>query len=540
MKKIILWSEWSIATKILFLFLGLSVISMGITGYISIANIRNLGSYAEDTSASLGEQAINDSTVHLNRLGEDIIKQKSRDVAKQVEMYLAARPEMTIEQMRADQELRNIVVQPVGKTGYTTLIDPVEAIIIIHKFPGQEKNLDPLKSTLPTFWNLLKSSAETTASAGYYDWLEVDGSINQKYASIVSINTSYKSSLTLWATTYITEFSMPAEQTKEEINAAIRVSSDYINKNVTDTQDVFFIAFSLLVVTVIGLALLMSRVITSPIKDLMKGAEAVGKGNLDYQLNVKSKDELGDLADSFNKMASDLKSYTEQLENTAAENIQKEKKRQENLRFYMSKVVQAQEAERKRIARELHDDTIQSLVVIARKLDDLSAGNPQVNAAGIRDEVRQMIEVIRRFSQELRPSILDDLGLIPAVKWLVSDFEKNYKIIVETEITGTQRQLPPESELVMFRIIQESLTNIGKHSKATDVTIKIHFTDTHFKVIIQDNGTGFDVPQKMSDLARAGKLGLVGIRERAELLGGKFDIETRPGQGTTLIIEVPS
>jgi two-component system sensor histidine kinase DegS len=540
MKKIFLWSEWSIATKILFLFLGLSVISMGITGYISIANIRNLGNYAEDTSASLGEQAINDSTVHLNRLGEDIVKQKSTDVAKQVEMYLAARPEMSIEEMRADQELRKIVVQPVGKTGYTTLIDPEKAVIIIHKFPGQEKNLDSLKSTLPTFWNLLKSSAGVPSAAGYYDWLEVDGAINQKYASIVSINTSYKSSLTLWATTYITEFSMPAEQTKQEINAAIQVSSAYINKNVTDTQDVFFIAFSLLVITVIGLALLMSRVITSPIKELKQGAEAIGKGNLNYELMVKSKDELGDLADSFNKMASDLKTFTEQLRNTATENIQKEKKIQENLRIYMSKIVQAQEAERKRIARELHDDSIQSLIVVSRKLDDLSSGNSQVTADGIRDEVLKIIEVIRRFSQELRPSVLDDLGLIPAVKWLVSDFEKNYRIIVGTEITGTPRQLPPESELVIFRIIQESLANIGKHSGATDVSLKIDFSDGHFKFIIQDNGTGFKLPNKMSDLARGGKLGLLGIRERVELLGGNFNIETGPGQGTTLIIEVPS
>jgi signal transduction histidine kinase len=92
----------------------------------------------------------------------------------------------------------------------------------------------------------------------------------------------------------------------------------------------------------------------------------------------------------------------------------------------------------------------------------------------------------------------------------------------------------------MFRIIQERLNNIGKHSGATNVAIKIDFTDTHFKVVIQDNGTGFDIPQKMSDLARAGKLGLVGISERVELLGGKFDIETGEGKGTTLTIEVPS
>jgi two-component system sensor histidine kinase DegS len=333
---------------------------------------------------------------------------------------------------------------------------------------------------------------------------------------------------------------MPAELTKEEINKAIQDSSIYINKNVTDTQNYFFIAFSVLVIVVIVLGLLLSRLITRPIQDLMKGAEAIGKGNLDYTLKVNNNDELGDLADSFNKMASELKTYTEQLKSTAIENVNKEKKIQENLRIYMSKIVQAQEAERKRIARELHDDTIQSLVVVSRKLDDLSSGNSKYSAGDIRDDIRQIIEDIRHFSQELRPSILDDLGLIPALKWLVSDFEKNYKILVETEITGTQRQLPPESELVMFRIIQESLTNIGKHSRASDVSINVVFSDGYFKVIIQDNGIGFELPGKISDLARIGKLGLVGIRERAELLGGKFNIESRPGKGTTLTIEVPS
>ena len=538
MRKIVNWSEWGIATKILFMFLALLIVSMLVIGLVTNYNIRNLGSYAIDTSTTLGQRAINDSTSHLNQLGEDIIIQKSRDVAKQVEMYFATRPPMSIEEMRNDPELRDIVVQTVGTTGYTTLIDPVNEIIVIHKFLGQEKDLKPLKNLLPVFWTLLKVSAGGR-TAGYYKWLEVDGSINQKFAGIEPVKTVDGKTLNLWATTYITEFSMPAEQTKEDILAGIRESSNHINQNMNDIQDLFFIIFTVLVIVVIGLALLLSRVITSPIKALKQGAEAVGKGNLGYKIAVKNKDELGDLANSFNNMAAALKTYTEQLKSTAAENIDNERKIQENLRIYMRKVGQAQEDERKRISRELHDDSIQALVVVSRELDDIATGDAKITPKDIRKEIRKIIEGLRRFSQELRPSILDDLGLIPAVKWLTSDLIKNYGIEVNTEITGPQRNLPQETELMLFRIIQEALTNIRRHSQATRATVRLEFSDRNITVIVQDNGKGFEKTHGVSDLARTGKLGLAGMRERAELLGGTIHVETKPGRGTTLTVDVP-
>jgi PAS domain S-box-containing protein len=142
-----------------------------------------------------------------------------------------------------------------------------------------------------------------------------------------------------------------------------------------------------------------------------------------------------------------------------ARDITQEKRAQENLRLYVQKISQAQEAERKRIARELHDDTAQSLVVVSRHLDDLASGNSKLSPKDIREEVRKILEGVRHFSQELRPSILDDLGLIPALKWLAADLTENHGINVKTEITGNQRQLPPEAELTLFRITQEALNN---------------------------------------------------------------------------------
>ncbi len=539
MKKGIGWNRWSITTKILVVFLGLSAIAMGAIGYIALVNIKALGNYAIETSTALGESAIQDSTTHLNQLGEKIIQQKARDVATQIETYLQSRGPMTLGEMRNDEALRRIVVQSVGITGYTTLIAPVESEIVIHKFTGQEKDISILKDELPSFWSLITASISREETSGYYDWLEVDGTITQKYASITPVENPSGITLTLWATTYIDEFSMPAKETAEDIGAAIIESSNYINNSVENIKNVFILLFTVLVMIIIGLALLLSRVITSPILELKKGAEAIGRGHLDYTLNIKNKDELGDLAKSFNKMSLDIKKYIKELENTASENIAQEKKLQENLRLYSQKVGEAQEAERKRIARELHDETVQALVVVSRHLEDLALGETDLTIADIRKEIQKILEGVRQFSQQLRPLILDDLGLIPAVQWLASDLANNYKIHVATEITGKSRTLSSATELMLFRIIQEALTNVGKHAQAKNVTIKIDFADNSIKVTIKDDGKGFVLPGGVSDFTHTGRLGLAGMQERAQLMGGILDIKSELGKGTHLTVEVP-
>ena len=538
MKKIFAWYQWSIFTKLLTTFLALSVIIMIVMSTIAIINIRTLGTYAVKIATDLGESAIEDSTSHLISLGEEIIKQKAKDVAKQVEMYFTVHSNVTIDDMRNDPELRAIVVQSVGVTGYTTLIDPANEVIVIHKFPEQEKDITPLKDILSSFWNLIISSI-THETSGYYDWLEVDGSINQKYASIVPVTNGTGYTLTIWATTYIDEFSAPAEETKEEINTAILETSNYLKENIARVQDVFIIAFTILVVCIIGLTLLLSHVITSPIIALKQGAEAIGQGKLDYKLKINSKDELGDLANEFNKMAAALKSYLEELTRKSEENIIKEKRIQDNLRLYAQKVSEAQESERKRIARDLHDDTVQSLVVIARHLDDIASGQSQLSISDLREKVSNIIKEVRHFSQELRPSILDDLGLIPSVEWLASDLINNYKIKVETKISGEFTTLPSQSELILFRIIQEALTNVRKHSEATLAQVILHYASDFMRVTIKDNGKGFDIPSAKEDLTWEGKLGLTGMYERAQLLRGTLTIQSHPGEGTTITLEVP-
>jgi signal transduction histidine kinase len=537
MKKIFKWSEWSLATKILVIFLSLLVISMSVIVSLAIVNIRDLGTFANNTSYTLGESAIRDSTTHLNRLGEEMIKQKAQDVASQVNLYLKAHPVMSVWDMREDEELRSIIVQQVGIEGYTTLIDSINYVIIVHKYRERETNISSKKEYLPSFWSLLVASSSGQPTSGYYDWEEVEGTMRQKFAAIVPIENA-GGGLTLWATTYIDEFTKPAEDTTREIKESIAYSSSYIANNVKEMENTFAVIVTALVIVVIALALLWSKLITQPILELKKGAEAIESGKLDYKLKVKSKDELGELAETFNRMASALIRYTDELKSTAQENINQEKRIQDNLRSYATLISQAQETERKRIARDLHDETAQALVVISRHLEDLSAGKSKLTAGEIREEVRKVLEGVRRFSQELRPSILDDLGLIPAVKWLTSDLVKTNGINVETIVTGNSHKLNSQTELMLFRIIQEALTNVRKHAQATQVQIKIEFLENSLKLSVQDNGKGFLSPDKLSDLAGKGKLGLLGMQERVQLMGGVLTIESLPQHGTVLKIEV--
>ncbi len=228
-----------------------------------------------------------------------------------------------------------------------------------------------------------------------------------------------------------------------------------------------------------------------------------------------------------------------------ARDVTEEKRMRENLRFYLQQVTRAQEEERKRIARELHDDTIQALVVLSRQLDDLAS-----KSKGLSKEERLLLERLwgqtsnimeglRRLSQDLRPAALDRLGLLPALEWLASDVEKHSGITVEVKTDGAERRVAPEAELVLFRIVQEALRNIWRHSQATSARVTVEFYDNQTRVTVKDDGKGFDLRSSMGDLTKDGRLGLAGMQERARLLGGSLKVESEPGKGTTVTIEAP-
>ncbi len=226
-----------------------------------------------------------------------------------------------------------------------------------------------------------------------------------------------------------------------------------------------------------------------------------------------------------------------------ARDVTEEKRMRENLQFYLRQINRAQEEERKRIARELHDDTIQYMVVLARQLDELASSSKglsdeeRLHLENLRQQINSIMEGVRRLSHDLRPATLDRLGLLPALEWLASQVPSG--VSVEVKAYGTERRLPAEVELVLFRIAQEALSNVRRHSQATKAEVKVEFEDKKTRITVKDNGKGFDLPETMGDLVKAGRLGLAGMQERIQLLNGSLKIESEPGRGTTVTVEAP-
>jgi PAS domain S-box-containing protein len=226
-----------------------------------------------------------------------------------------------------------------------------------------------------------------------------------------------------------------------------------------------------------------------------------------------------------------------------ARDVTEEKRMRENLHFYLQQITRAQEEERKRIARELHDDTMQYLVVLARELDELAYGSKAMSdeekarLENLRQQTTGIMEGVRRLSHDLRPATLDRLGLLPALEWLATQVPSG--INIEVKAYGIERRLPAEEELVLFRIAQEALSNVRRHSQATEAEVRVEFEDKKTRITIRDNGKGFILPETMGDLVKAGRLGLAGMQERIQLLNGSLKIESEPGKGTTVTVEAP-
>jgi signal transduction histidine kinase len=217
----------------------------------------------------------------------------------------------------------------------------------------------------------------------------------------------------------------------------------------------------------------------------------------------------------------------------------------ENLRFYVRQITDAQEDERKRIARDLHDDTAQSLIALSRRIDAVTTSDEVLTEAGLAEmeqlqqRIEDILQGIRRFSRDLRPSVLDDLGLLPALEGLLTDVREN-GIAAELEISGDGRRLSQDVELGLFRIVQEALNNVMRHAEASHVVVGVEFGDSRVRVAVRDHGQGFELLASTSDFAMIGRFGLLGIEERTQLLQGHFQVQSGLSKGTTVIVEVPA
>jgi len=229
-----------------------------------------------------------------------------------------------------------------------------------------------------------------------------------------------------------------------------------------------------------------------------------------------------------------------------ARDVTDERKMRNSMHFYLQKVLVAQEEERKRLARDLHDDTAQSLLLLTHRLDAL-ASDPknklskrvEEKLTSLHDLAVKTLDRLRLYAQELRPAILDDLGLEAALQWMADKIITEDWIDVDVHLDMQAHELSHEAQLTLFRIAQEALVNIKRHAQASEVVIRLEAAAGKLTMVITDNGKGFKVPMPLSELGSTDKLGLIGMQERAQLLSGSLNIQSELGKGTAIIVEVP-
>jgi two-component system, NarL family, sensor histidine kinase DegS len=228
-----------------------------------------------------------------------------------------------------------------------------------------------------------------------------------------------------------------------------------------------------------------------------------------------------------------------------ARDVTQEKLQQENVRAYIQQITRAQEEERKRISRDLHDDVSPDLIILIQKLDKLASAQRlklatvKENLEDIRSQAVKALEGLRATAQGLRPRIIDDLGLVAALEWIAEELERDEYIRTKVETRNMEKPLPPETQILLFRIAQEALNNIRKHARATNVIIRAEGGEKNVRMTVTDDGLGFEAPKKIEGMVSAGRLGLMGMHERAKLLNGSLQIKSTPGKGTVITVTLP-
>lgn len=241
-------------------------------------------------------------------------------------------------------------------------------------------------------------------------------------------------------------------------------------------------------------------------------------------------------------------SEIQQLQKELVEMADKVNEAQRSLHGYIGAITEAQEDERRRLARELHDDTLQALIALKQRvqlaqLAQEPTGPASPPEAAELDEIASMtektIDNLRRLTRAMRPAYLEDLGLVPALEMLAREAGESAGIPIEFHRQGTERRLPASNELAFYRIAQEALSNIVRHAQASKGSLTISFSTDAVQLLVSDDGLGFVVPAAPSAYAGSGHYGLLGLHERAELIGAALEIVSLPGKGTRITVSLP-
>jgi signal transduction histidine kinase len=312
----------------------------------------------------------------------------------------------------------------------------------------------------------------------------------------------------------------------------------------------FFLLALIFIATALIFSIGISRNIVSPIRSLTAATNRIGQGDLSVHVGNIGSDEIAVLGRSFDDMREQLAKSLESIQRQNSELEERVKSRTQQLEekqiantTLLKQLITSQEDERKRIARELHDESLQTLSAILMNIDmcllhpDLI--NP-VKVGAMKDTVMRVINEMSKVIQNLRPTVLDDLGFEAAIVWLVDRNLKDKNIRCYLNMGElVEERISPEMQITLFRIIQETTMNIARHSEAENVFINIRMDRNKLTVIIEDDGMGFDPTSALENLQTGRGLGIRGMKERATQVDGELNICSTVGEGTIVQCSVP-
>jgi len=689
---------FGLRAKILIPFLALSFISLGVISSLSLRSIYQISYVVRENSVTMGEEVERQSIAALEDLGRRLIQRRALNVSNEIRLFMRYHPNATISELKDSGELADIAVQRVGLTGYTMVYDKTGTVYFHNDPKLVGANLLKVGGEPVYFSSILERSFEGEAS-GYYDWEDDKGEVRAKYMHCIPVEGT---DLVVAASTYIDEYSAPVEDLLDQITAVVLATNQYIDEEVRKAQLMLIIVFGGMILIATGVIFLLSRAITRPILALTKGAEVIAKGELDYNIEADTGDEIQLLAEQFNDMAKALKeSYTD-LERKVEDRTRRERQRAEQLRTInevgrkISSIVKLDELlpyvgnllretfhyynvnifllepssgklalkalclsgqksvipvgvplevdqesivgwvaqtgepilandvsenpryravealretkselavpvriggkvigvldiesievdafgeadlftaqtladqlavaienarlyeetrqiavmeERNRMAREIHDTLAQGFSGIILQLEaaeqtlggEASAAERHLNQA--RSLARKSLAEARRSVWNLRPQALEQVSLVEALKQEADKFSQSVGVSAKFNVFGVRRDLQPDLETVLLRIGQESLTNVRKHAKATEVEINLTFDEAAVEMSIRDNGVGFKSVAASGDEKKRGAFGLISMRERARGLGGMLEVQSRRGKGTLVRVVIPT
>ena len=690
--------KFGIRAKILIFFLALSFISLGVTSSLAFRTIYEVSNLAKKSSTTMVAEVARQSIAALEDLGRTLIQRRALYVANEMELFMRYHPALSILELKGNKELGEIAVQRVGQTGSTMVYDKT-GTVYFHSDP-QMVGVNLLKvGGEPVYFASIVGRSFRGEASGIYDWEDTKGEVRTKYMHCMPVEGT---DFVVAASTYIDEYSAPAEELEAEVASTVQTTIQSINHEVEKTQWILTGVFGGMILIAAAVIFLLSRAITRPILALTKGAEVIAKGELDYSISADTGDEIQQLAEQFNDMAKALKESYSDLERKVEDRTRRERQRAEQLRtinevgrkissivhldellpyvgnllretfhyhnvniflmepssgkvalkalclsgqkgvipvqvplevdeesivgwvaqsgepilandvsedpryravealretkselavpvkvgnnvigvldieskeidafseadLYTAQTLADQLAvaienarlyeetrqmavmeERNRMAREIHDTLAQGFSGIILQLEaaeqamsgDVPATERHLNQA--RSLARKSLAEARRSVWNLRPQALEQLRLVEAIKQEVDKFSQSIGVNAKFSVFGARRELPPEIETGLLRICQESLANVRKHAKATEVEVSLNFNESALELSIRDNGVGLKSRAASGDVNKRDTFGLISMQERARGLGGTLELQSRRGKGTLVRVVIPT